>query len=518
METQLHPYLHTFQVRCRREVKTLHLAIIIGVTFLVMANAHPAFSQATIDNTKMKCPAHISTRLHDPSYIQRAVKNARESPDFAEAARNENLTFHDVYGEGQYDYIHCNNFFWQDTVVVFSGGNTSGTTHYVLAIEPAELPGGATGADSYGTQSARFNDSFVGSRVNDELFRNNHGQGIFIGQYPPQLDATPLRQTESGVFPENVECRDGFVLMTKGMHAYCIRPDAVQRLEPNGWSPVKTYDVTRDFAWCKDYASGISDGRVLLTCKGQSGGVFGLPSPTYVMTHCPGIYGCTGPYWYKQQVPSGLLSEKQRETVENMTLAVSGIGNGSRWSLDRFLVFTSGNQWFSDVQLFVNNGTAGCGRYVQSEINLENLEVLSSFTTDPGFSVCRTEVPQTNNVTNTGSSNPLGITALVVYHPFLGCLSAGCAPNNFYLKINSNSSAYLLGYDICDGKSCTSNGTVSVQLPINSPLKPEYARVWLPQGLMWQDGDAVSLKLMVSSLPDNRTATLLDLGNSTIVP
>lgn len=61
--------------------------------------------------------------------------------------------------------------------------------------------------------------------------------------------------------------------------------------------------------------------------------------------------------------------------------------------------------------------------------------------------------------------NPLGVTALVIYHPFLGCLSSNCPPNNFYLKINSNSSAYLFGYDICNGNSCIRNNTLSVPLP-----------------------------------------------------
>jgi hypothetical protein len=117
----------------------------------------------------------------------------------------------------------------------------------------------------------------------------------------------------------------------------------------------------------------------------------------------------------------------------------------------------------------------------------------------------------------TNNTNPLGITALVIYHPFLGCLGP-CPPNNFYLKINSNSSAYLFGYDICNGQSCVRNDTLSVPLPLNSSLKPEYAQVWLPQDVMWHDGDTVHIQLSVSSLPDNRTGTPLDLGNSTIVP
>ncbi|SMH72663.1 hypothetical protein [Candidatus Nitrosotalea okcheonensis] len=120
---------------------------------------------------------------------------------------------------------------------------------------------------------------------------------------------------------------------------------------------------------------------------------------------------------------------------------------------------------------------------------------------------------------NTRNNNPFGITALVIYHPFLGCLSSGCPHNNFYLKINSNSTAYLTGYNICNKDLCAKNNTLSVLLPLNAILKnPNYASIELPENLKWKDGDTVTIQLEVSPNANNKMTSSIDLGNSTIVP
>lgn len=93
-----------------------------------------------------------------------------------------------------------------------------------------------------------------------------------------------------------------------------------------------------------------------------------------------------------------------------------------------------------------------------------------------------------------------------------------CPPNNFYLKINSNSTAYLLGYNICDEESCTKKNGLSVLLPINILLKPDYQMIGLPVDLQWKYGDMVHIQLEVSPNDNNKTASLVDLGNSIIVP
>ncbi|MDE1876878.1 MAG: hypothetical protein KGH86_08675, partial [Thaumarchaeota archaeon] len=134
-----------------------------------------------------------------------------------------------------------------------------------------------------------------------------------------------------------------------------------------------------------------------------------------------------------------------------------------------------------------------------------------------GWAESRTSGISQTSRTNIQNNDPFGITALVIYHPFLGCLSSDCPPNNFYLKINSNATAYLTGYNICDKDSCVRNNTLSVLLPINTILKPNYARIELPENLKWVDGGMVNIQLEVSPNADNRTASLIDLGNSTIV-
>ncbi|MGI0094321.1 MAG: hypothetical protein ACREA8_09485 [Nitrosotalea sp.] len=127
-------------------------------------------------------------------------------------------------------------------------------------------------------------------------------------------------------------------------------------------------------------------------------------------------------------------------------------------------------------------------------------------------------ITQTNDTQNMKNHDPFGITALVIYKPSSGCLSDGCSPNDFYLKINSNSAAYLLGYNICDGDSCTKSNDLSVLLPLNSGLKPDYQMIGLPVNLQWKYGDAINIQLEISSTLDNKTGLLVDIGNSIIVP
>lgn len=123
---------------------------------------------------------------------------------------------------------------------------------------------------------------------------------------------------------------------------------------------------------------------------------------------------------------------------------------------------------------------------------------------------------QTNHIAYTKNNNPFGIISLVIYSPPAACLGP-CGPYDFHLKISANSTAYLLGYNICDGDSCTKRNDLSILLPITDMLRPDFAMIGLPEDLKWKFGDAINIQLEVSSTPDNKTASLLDLGNSTIV-
>lgn len=111
---------------------------------------------------------------------------------------------------------------------------------------------------------------------------------------------------------------------------------------------------------------------------------------------------------------------------------------------------------------------------------------------------------------------PFRITALVLYSPHDLCLHT-CPPNDFYLKINANSTGYLLGYDVCNLSSCIHASDLSILLPVSDPLKPNYSMIPLPTELQWKYGDNVNIKVTISNTSDNKTATTINLGNSTIV-
>jgi plastocyanin len=143
----------------------------------------------------------------------------------------------------------------------------------------------------------------------------------------------------------------------------------------------------------------------------------------------------------------------------------------------------------------------------------------SSNMTEEQFNVTSTEgLTRSSHMKYTKANDPFGIIALVIYHPPDACMGFSCSPNTFYLKINSNTTVYLLGYNICDGNSCTKRNDLSVLLPIKDILRPDFKIISLPDDLQWRYGDTVKIQLEVSSTTENKTASLIDLGNSTIVP
>lgn len=75
-----------------------------------------------------------------------------------------------------------------------------------------------------------------------------------------------------------------------------------------------------------------------------------------------------------------------------------------------------------------------------------------------------------------------------------------------------------MGYNICDDNSCATNNTLSLILPLNTGLNPDYQMIGLPVNLPWKYGDTVGIQLYASSTNDNKTASLVDLGDSKIVP
>ena len=167
-----------------------------------------------------------------------------------------------------------------------------------------------------------------------------------------------------------------------------------------------------------------------------------------------------------------------------------------------------------DVSKLVERGWADKPNSLQEQLDFTNVCTGMN-------DACRNRFDVKNN-------DPFGITALIIYHPPDLCLNPqshsipygmpSCPPNKFYLKINSNSTAYLKGYNTCDGNSCATNNTLSLILPLNTGLNPDYQMIGLPVNLPWKYGDTVGIKLYVSPTSDNKTAFLVDLGSSEMVP
>ncbi|SMH72661.1 hypothetical protein [Candidatus Nitrosotalea okcheonensis] len=124
--------------------------------------------------------------------------------------------------------------------------------------------------------------------------------------------------------------------------------------------------------------------------------------------------------------------------------------------------------------------------------------------------------------------NNFGINALVIHSPpYMGCPTVNCQQPNYYLKINSKSNTFLLGYTICDGNSCVKQDGLAISLSVLDVLHPDYRKLPLPDNLPWKDGDSVNIQVKVPSsfIFDNASTfdsthtpkIWVDLGKSEIV-
>lgn len=126
------------------------------------------------------------------------------------------------------------------------------------------------------------------------------------------------------------------------------------------------------------------------------------------------------------------------------------------------------------------------------------------------------ESTQSNHAIN-AKTNPFGIVGLMYYYGGGPCGVGTCPLNTFNLKMNSNYTTYLLGYNICNDNSCIVQNDLSTLLPLNVIGMPNYKFIALPENPQWKYGDVFHIQVEVSSVPDNKTAIWTDLGNSTII-
>lgn len=123
-----------------------------------------------------------------------------------------------------------------------------------------------------------------------------------------------------------------------------------------------------------------------------------------------------------------------------------------------------------------------------------------------------------NLTIDTQNSNTFGVTALVKYTPYDACLGFSCPPYTYYLKMNSNSTAYLFGYDICGSDLCVKKDGLSILLPLRDPLAPNYTAIGLDENSRWNYGDTADITLYLGSASNSTTVHVLNIKNSTIVP
>lgn len=126
------------------------------------------------------------------------------------------------------------------------------------------------------------------------------------------------------------------------------------------------------------------------------------------------------------------------------------------------------------------------------------------------------------------TENNFGINALVIHSPpYMACPTEDCKQPDYYLKINSKSKTFLIGYNICDENSCVKQDGLAISLPLVDVLHPDYQKLPLPDNLSWKDGDSINIQVKVpnSFIFDNAITfdsthtpkIWVDLGKSDIV-
>ncbi len=276
-------------------------------------------------------------------------------------------------------------------------------------------------------------------------------------------------------------------------------------------------ELDRIHTLCNDPIISTSGYDTIITCPIPANVTswIDISPPVYKRTVCTSAYGCSGEYVYIQQNKESMISEKQKQELENFVLKDIPEAKSwqAGWTLDHVEIHVQPSGVYAYLQFFIpviNPTYKYCGWYPQIGVDLERKEIFEKDNLIP---------KSTTLCSNANSSNnPLGVTALVKYTPYDACIGMSCPPYTFYLKVNSNSTAYLLGYDICGSDLCVKNNTLSILLPINNMQIPNYTYIGLSDNKKWNYGDTVDMKLEISPTLDNKTAYFLDIKNSTIVP
>ena len=255
----------------------------------------------------------------------------------------------------------------------------------------------------------------------------------------------PLQQFLGGIPATSIKCGDGLELLIKTNTGLpiCTKPDTTTKLIERNWAKIATSQI-------------------------------------------PIIF-----------MPPGFDDSKSGKTYDPSSInVVIGINNTVRWTNKASSSDTLTSDGFKESNSFGEIfGGATLGPGDTYEFTFTKTGTFGYHGVPHSWNKGKVTVlqPQSDQIKNIKSNDPFGITALIIYHPPDLCLNPtshsipygmpSCPPNKFYLKINSNSTAHLMGYNICDGDSCTVNNNLSITLPLNTGLNPDYQMIGLPVNL-----------------------------------
>jgi hypothetical protein len=151
--------------------------------------------------------------------------------------------------------------------------------------------------------------------------------------------------------------------------------------QPSG--SIEDNDMQRILSVCSNPDITKQENDVFVTCQhpknSTDGRIFNLPLPTYKRVVCQSVYGCSGHYNYVPQIPTDLLSPKQKQ--ESIDKVLQDTGLKDRYpdtQLEHFIILASNDKWFADVQFIIPhimNGYHHCGWYTSTQIDLQTFQV-----------------------------------------------------------------------------------------------------------------------------------------------
>lgn len=162
----------------------------------------------------------------------------------------------------------------------------------------------------------------------------------------------------------------------------------------NGTNLVSHDELDRIHTLCNNPIISTNGFDTLITCPipANVASWIDISSPVYKITPCRSTYGCSGSNVYIQQNQDTMISEKQKEELENFVLKDIPEAKSwqSGWKLDHVEIQVRPNGVFAYMQFFipvVNPTYKYCGWYPQVSVDLERKEIIGKENIIPGSNI-----------------------------------------------------------------------------------------------------------------------------------